>query len=274
MNLSLPQRSARILVAWPFLLALIVLLLNDVVLKYSYPGWITGKLSDVAGLFLVGGLALLVSLRHRGPWLLLAAVSFIWWKSAQSQWLFDFLQANGVSVGRVVDPTDLIALVALPLGAMILRPHVDRPRVRARPIAAALSGSVLLLALMGTSALPMVKDFSIRTADPVGQIDVAEASRILDDIAKEFELRRCEDCDANHGVVFTGRKGLYLRYVPLPQSRGMRVVLDGSPGSPIFGWGSTEERLEYLQSRIQYKMAAAFPNMELVIDLERRGPSR
>jgi hypothetical protein len=270
MNLSLPQRSARILVAWPFLLALFVLLLNDVVLKYSYPGWITGKLSDFAGLFLVAGLALLVSLRYTGPLLLLAAGSFIWWKSAQSQWLFDFLQAHGVPIGRVVDPTDLIALVALPLGAMIFRPHVKQPRMRARPIAAALSGSVLLLALMGTSMLPMVKDFSIRTADPVGQIDVAEASRILDGIAKDFGLHRCEDCNAGE---FRGKKGLYLRYAPLPQSRGMHIVLDGSPGS-VFGWGSTEETLEYMQSRIQREMGAAFPNMELVIDLDHRDPRR
>ncbi|MCP4580716.1 MAG: hypothetical protein GY839_03815 [candidate division Zixibacteria bacterium] len=36
-----------------FLLALALLLLNDHLLKAAYPGWLTGKLSDFAGLFVM-----------------------------------------------------------------------------------------------------------------------------------------------------------------------------------------------------------------------------
>ena len=42
--------SVRALASPGFALALVVLVLNDHVLKTAYPGWITGKLSDVAGL--------------------------------------------------------------------------------------------------------------------------------------------------------------------------------------------------------------------------------
>jgi hypothetical protein len=44
--------SVRALASPGFALALVVLVLNDHVLKTAYPGWITGKLSDVAGLVL------------------------------------------------------------------------------------------------------------------------------------------------------------------------------------------------------------------------------
>ncbi len=39
------------LLSWPPLLAVAVLALNDHLLKALYPGWWTGKLSDLAGLF-------------------------------------------------------------------------------------------------------------------------------------------------------------------------------------------------------------------------------
>ena len=45
--------SVRALASPGFALALVVLVLNDHVLKTAYPGWVTGKLSDVAGLVFV-----------------------------------------------------------------------------------------------------------------------------------------------------------------------------------------------------------------------------
>jgi len=38
---------------WPIYLSAILLILNDHILKYEYPGFVTGKLSDIAGVFLV-----------------------------------------------------------------------------------------------------------------------------------------------------------------------------------------------------------------------------
>ena len=49
--------------------ALVVLLVNDHLLKYAYPGWVTGKLSDVAGLVLAPALlaSLVTLLARRAP---------------------------------------------------------------------------------------------------------------------------------------------------------------------------------------------------------------
>ena len=55
-----------------FWLALIVLIVNDAWLKQLFPGVVTGKLSDLAGLFCVpAALATMFRLRKRGPAMLL-----------------------------------------------------------------------------------------------------------------------------------------------------------------------------------------------------------
>ena len=43
----------RVFLSPVFLLTLLTLAANDLYLKAAYPGWITGKLSDISGLFLV-----------------------------------------------------------------------------------------------------------------------------------------------------------------------------------------------------------------------------
>lgn len=40
-----------LILKWPFLVSVLILVINDGFLKSNYPGFITGKLSDFAGLF-------------------------------------------------------------------------------------------------------------------------------------------------------------------------------------------------------------------------------
>jgi hypothetical protein len=263
------SRAARIFVAGPFLFALLTLLLNDGVLKHEYPGWFTGKLSDVAGLFVVAGLAVAAWPRRAELLLLLIAVSFFWWKSPASQWLIDWLNGNGVPIGRVIDLSDLIALPALPLGATLLRPVLRQPRSLVKPVMAAVSGTFVLLALTGTSVLPNTRDFSIRKADPAGQIDIVRAEEIIQGIAKEYRLLHCADCQQGSGVVYQGGKGLFLRYTMLPQNRGIHFRLEGNPGGP-FG-GGARDIVQSLQKRLELELGSSFPDMELAVDLSPYG---
>ena len=39
--------------SWPLYVSVILLVLNDQILKQTYPGWLTGKLSDFSGIFLI-----------------------------------------------------------------------------------------------------------------------------------------------------------------------------------------------------------------------------
>src|ERR1043165_5467864 len=65
-----------------YVFAVVTLVLNDFVLKHSWPGVITGKLSDVAGLFAFS-VFLLVVTRSRLT-LFCLAVCFTFWKSPLS----------------------------------------------------------------------------------------------------------------------------------------------------------------------------------------------
>ena len=49
----MPGRLTAVLLSWPLLLSLAALITNDLYLKYAFSGWVTGKLSDFAGIFLV-----------------------------------------------------------------------------------------------------------------------------------------------------------------------------------------------------------------------------
>lgn len=109
--------------------AIAVLLLNDHVLKAAYPSWLTGKLSDFAGLVFFPLLvaALIAPLARRGriarDRLLTACViatgvgfaAIKLWEPATvvCEHVLGWLQLGSGPVQIVRDPTDLLALAAL-----------------------------------------------------------------------------------------------------------------------------------------------------------------
>lgn len=122
------SRPARPRLSHPaFGLALVALLANDHLLKGAgvLPGWLTGKLSDVAGLVVAPWLAAVVSRAATAPRralaVALAAAPFsvinVWPSAARAfdaAWdgLFGW---TGLHAQTVCDPTDLVALLVLPL---------------------------------------------------------------------------------------------------------------------------------------------------------------
>jgi hypothetical protein len=102
----------RLSLAHPaFVLALALLLANDLVLKAAFPGWVTGKLSDVAGLFVLPYfLAWLWPARRRG-WHIAVALAFVAWKLPVSRpFVAMWNAAPWFDIARVEDLTDLLAL--------------------------------------------------------------------------------------------------------------------------------------------------------------------
>jgi hypothetical protein len=114
----------------PFLCALLLLLLNDFVLKEAFHNAITGKLSDFAGLFALSYFLLALIGRHHALVLFATGAAFLLWKSPQAD---GFIQAWNhampFSIGRVVDPGDLFALMVLPIASLLVRPRHAVPRV-------------------------------------------------------------------------------------------------------------------------------------------------
>ena len=139
-----PERDSGLL--HPVALAAIaVLVLNDHVLKDTYPSWLTGKLSDVAGLVFFPLLvaALLAPLarvaRLDSDRLLIACViatgvgfaAIKLWEPATviCELVLGWLQLGSGPVQIVRDPTDLLALPALALAVLIRLRHRTRDQL-------------------------------------------------------------------------------------------------------------------------------------------------
>jgi len=104
------------LTSYWFLIGLTTLLLNDFVFKELYGNWLTGKISDFAGLFIFPLFWTALLPRHKKKIFWLTGLFFIYWKSSYSQNLIDAWNACGLlSISRVIDYTDLIALTILPI---------------------------------------------------------------------------------------------------------------------------------------------------------------
>jgi hypothetical protein len=110
------KRQLNILTSPAFIVALCLLLANDFIFKPLLHNWLTGKLSDITGLFIFPLFWVAFTPQYKRLIYALTVFFFLLWKSEYSQPLIDVW--NGLSIlpiSRVVDITDLLALSVLPL---------------------------------------------------------------------------------------------------------------------------------------------------------------
>jgi hypothetical protein len=148
--------ATAVLTSAPFLVAVAVLLLNDWVLKVAFENWVTGKLSDVAGLAAFSMFAAVVFARHLRTVFFATAVGFLLWKSPLSDGVLEAWNAVGPwPLGRVKDYSDLLALGVLVPTYRHMRQMQElcRPRYASLPrrVAAAAAGLVGIMAFTATS---------------------------------------------------------------------------------------------------------------------------
>lgn len=115
-----------------FIIGLIGLLLNDHFLKDYYGNWWTGKLSDFVGVLILPlFLKFLFSVSDRKA-IATTVLLFLFWKSPLSQNCIAILNSlTSYSIGRVVDYTDYIAFLMLPLSYSTLK-HINRLQIQGR----------------------------------------------------------------------------------------------------------------------------------------------
>jgi hypothetical protein len=102
--------------SWPLYLSVALLILNDHFFKEAYPNWLTGKLSDFSGIFLIILVLRSVGPDHARKITTAVIVLFAFWKSTYSQPLIDSINIySDIKIGRVVDLTDLMALTMIPI---------------------------------------------------------------------------------------------------------------------------------------------------------------
>ena len=98
-----------------FISALLLLLLNDHIFKYQFHNTITGKLSDIAGLFIFPAFWAFFIPKYKKAIYWSTAILFVYWKSSWSQPLIDILANSIFPITRTIDYTDLWTLAILPV---------------------------------------------------------------------------------------------------------------------------------------------------------------
>jgi hypothetical protein len=203
------RRLLLVLASWPFLSAVAILLINDWWLKAASPGWVSGKLSDFAGIAVVALIALAV--RPERPLLIYAGCTavFAWWKSPLSAPLIEFVNAHAMArIGRTVDYTDLIALLVLPacsrIGAHAERFTLPWPRLRRAILIPVVAATAFGTA--ATSMAPMRDDYSDgapATPESTYELIADEASR---------HGMACDACPLSDGTMVYKGNGLTMSY--------------------------------------------------------------
>ncbi len=145
-----------------FIIGLIILLLNDFVLKTTFGNWFTGKLSDFAGLFIFPLFWVAIFSKHKNKIFFLTAITFIYWKSSYSNGLISLWNSIGIwNINRTVDYSDIIALTILPLAYHIETLKEKLTRIRLSPYIPLI---IAAFAFMATSKEKMNTCFEDKTA--------------------------------------------------------------------------------------------------------------
>lgn len=114
-----------------FLFSLVILLLNDIFLKYQFPNFLTGKLSDFAGLFAFSFFLFAFFPKHKKIVSLLIIAFFIFWKSPLSQGMIGIWNDLQIyHIGRAIDFSDLMALPMVFLADRYIRKEISVSALR------------------------------------------------------------------------------------------------------------------------------------------------
>jgi hypothetical protein len=174
-----------------FIVSILLLLINDFYLKYAYHNLLTGKLSDVAGL---AAFALFLTVLFPGrkkTVFIFTALFFIWWKSPLPGPAIDlFNREFSLPVNRVIDYTDYIALLILPV-AYQLKPINRHYKLIYQKIALYSSGMIAFIAFCSTS-------MARRLQRPDYEIKVFEDYNT--GLTKEKLLSRMESLHINYKI--------------------------------------------------------------------------
>ncbi len=117
-----------------FLIALMLLLLNDFILKGYYGNWLTGKLSDFSGLFVFSLFWAALIPKQSNKIFVLTGLLFIYWKSPFSEGFINIWNIYApFAISRVVDLSDLMALSILPFAYLVFNKKTDELRIKIHP---------------------------------------------------------------------------------------------------------------------------------------------
>lgn len=260
----------RILSTWPFILCLTLLISNDWCFKVAYPGVITGKLSDFAGIAVVALLLFTLYPRRLVVVGLSISLAFLWWKSPASDWAIQTFNALDLyRIGRVQDYSDLLALLVIPLCHTIANNpsqfSLPWPRLRqwlTPPVAV-----ITLFGIMGTSSMPTQQNYYIKTSTPSEPLPREQIVEVIQAVAQDFHLS-CFDCVHPNQSGRYSKDRLTLTYHFNENGAVEFSVSSYAEGITSFS-ASGEERANELRAALKKELGKRWPNLEYVEPLTR-----
>lgn len=155
------KTNTKILTSQAFIISLLLLLINDFFLKKMYGNWITGKLSDFAGLF-VFVLFWTALFPHLKKFIFAStALFFIFWKSSYSQFIINsWNNLELLNLHRTVDYSDLIAFFILPFAYNFETRIDEAKKIKIHPIFPILLAAFSFIATSYQSDLEINKTYS------------------------------------------------------------------------------------------------------------------
>jgi len=256
----------RSLASPAFVAALGLLVLNDFLFKPLFHDWVTGKLSDFAGLFALAIFCAAFWPRHRRLIGTALTAAFVFWKSGSSQPLIDWL--NGFAplpIARTVDYSDLWALPAVWLGLRAER------RMQPWSLPGAAQGALALFAAIAFTATSIAREgyvvrSTVEVAPPsVAAADAAELQTLVDEVARKHGLpcRVCDPLDEGR-VYYDGSKTLTVSFDADTQAVFFQ----------IFGSGkrAPEKEVDRISMDIRAALSERFPDLKLTSYVARLQP--
>lgn len=265
------KRLVNCLLSWPFVLSVGLLLVNDLFLKAAYPGLVTGKLSDFAGLFMVALPLLAIFPSRKLLVCVLLAALFAWWKSGLSSFFIAWVQASGLPrFGRTVDLSDLFALPVLLLACHLTEriEHFPLPLPAPKKMILGPIAAIALFAALGSSQMPTkTSQYAIRDTTGRMALQREAVAQVIASVAAQYGMK-CHECaqSQERGVLFG--KGLTLNYHFTEKGELAFKVSVNLGGLPFFS--NDEKDMEALRSALKQKFAERFPNLEYIEPIDPR----
>jgi hypothetical protein len=259
------KRLLSIITTWPFLLSLAVLLMNDWWLKGAYPGVITGKLSDFAGIAVVT-LLLLAAFPQRSLTVFCGlSLTFLWWKSPASDQFIQFFNQLGLyRIARTIDYTDIMALIVFPVcrAVAVQETNFAIPWPRIRRYMTIPAATITIAAIMGTSQRPTLQDYAVRTISTAEELRRDEVVEVIQAVATSNGMVYDKQPNPQNATLFSGDR-ITMSY-SFPNKNTVAFSISAYSNG-ILSWNkSGYEKADELRNDLKRQLAARFKGLEYI----------
>ena len=239
----------------PVLISLALLLLNDFYLKATYGNWLTGKLSDFAGIFLVAVLGCILFPQRKGIVSVAVVAFFVYWKSSFSEPFIATLNAWGApGFRRVVDYTDLVALSMVAFawfvasrGEGTLLRRTTLRRILVMPVV-----FLCLFSMVATSRISYDLQLEVEQASSMEVPDRRAIADALATVGKAYRFKRDRGDVAELSGRWAGNKSAFS-YVILDDGAVSIWISSYKERVPDKLFKALEEALDELAGDVKFK---------------------